>query len=249
MKKKILILNPNTSGEATKRMEEECRKVASPETEVKATCIPSKPEFSSWIVLSYVDFTICAAEATKIAWKERNNYDGLIVAGFSDVGLDAIKELLNIPVIGIAETAYHIASLLGHRFSVLTGTSKWTPPKHDYVKAVGVESKVVSFRSYSEWEEIAPPEILREHLITTAKKAIKEDGAEVIILGGGPLVGYGRKIEKELGVPVVDPTVTALKVMEGLIDLGLKHSKIGRWKNPKEKIGNIAYNRKWLDMP
>jgi len=248
-KKKILILNPNTSEETVASMEKECKKIASPETEVQVVCIPTKENFSSFVVLNYTDLAICTVEATKIAWQQRNNFDGIVVAGFSDVGLDAIRELLDIPVIGIAEAAYHVAALLGHRFSVLTGTSKWTPPKQDYVKAVGVESKVVSFRSYSEWNDLVSTEDLRKSLIDTARKAIVEDGAEVIIIGGGPLVGLGKEVENELGIPVIDPTLNALKLMEGLIDLGLRHSKIGRWKKPKDNIGANTYNRKWLDMP
>jgi allantoin racemase len=247
VKKKILILNPNTSEESAKQMAEECRKVAAPGTEVVSTYIRPRKDFSSYAVLCYVDMAICAMEAVKLAWKERRNVDGIVVAGFSDVGLDAMKELLDIPVIGIAEAAYHVASLLGHRFAVLTGTSKWTPPKHDYVKAVGVESKAVSFRSYSEWDEISSHEVLKNKLVEAARKSIEEDGAEVIILGGGPLAGYGKEVEKEIGVPVIDPAINAFKLLEGLIDLGLKQSKICRWKKPMESLGNIPYNRRWLD--
>jgi len=245
--KKILIINPNTSEEAARCMEEECRKIASPETTVDAVFIQSKSDYSSFVVLGYADLAICTVETIKIAWKNRNNYDGIIIAGFSDVGLDPVRELLDIPVIGIAEAAYHTAALLGHRFSVLTGTSKWTPPKEDYVKAVGIESKVASIRPYSEWEELLSDDDLLKCLIDTGRKAIEEDGAEAIIIGGGPLVGYGKKIQDALGIPVIDPTLNALKVMEGLIDLGLCHSKIRRWKKPKEKISDACYDRKWLE--
>ncbi len=247
--KRILIINPNTSEDTVAAMERECAKVASPQTEVKVVCIPTDENFSSFVVLNYTDLAICTVGAVKIAWQQRHHFDGIITAGFSDVGLDAMRELLNIPVIGIAESAYHVAALLGHRFSVLTGTSKWTPPKQDYVKAVGVEAKVVSFRSYCEWDDMISTHELQKNLIDTARKAVTEDGAEAIIIGGGPLVGLGKEIEKQLGVPVIDPTVTALKLMEGLIDLGLCHSKIGRWKGPKKNIGENEYNRKWLDMP
>jgi len=246
-KKKILVINPNTLEETARRMEEACRKIASPETTVDAVYIQSKSDFSSFVVLGYADLAICAVETIKIAWKKRNDYDGIIIAGFSDVGLDSVRELLEIPVIGIAEAAYHTAALLGHRFSVLTGTSKWTPPKEDYVKAVGIESKVASIRSYSEWDELLSVDDLEECLIKAGRKAIEEDNAEVIIIGGGPLVGYGKKIQDALGIPVIDPTLNALKVMEGLIDLGLCHSKIRRWKKPKEKISDVSYDRGWLE--
>ena len=139
MKKRILIINPNTAKDTAEKMEAECRKIAAPDTIVDATFIKARPGFSSYKVFSYVDLAICTVETIKIGWKKRHDYDGIIVAGFSDVGVDAMKEILEIPVLGIAEVSYHIAALLGHRFTVLTGTSKWTPPKHDYVRALGDE--------------------------------------------------------------------------------------------------------------
>ena len=125
------------------------------------------------------------------------------------------------------------------------------PPKHDYVKALGVEGKAVSFRAYSEWNESDSFDTVRNHLINVSRQAIEEDGAEVVILGGGPLVGFGKSIEKELGIPVIDPTLATFKLMESLIDLGLSQSKIRRWSRPLDALGDetgmIPYDRGWLD--
>jgi len=250
--KRILIINPNTSKPTTKQMEDACNAIASPGTTAHGKCIEERSDFSSYKVFSYIDLAICTYESVKIAWQNRNDYDGIVVAGFSDVGVDAMKEMIKIPILGIAEASYHLAALLGHRFSVLTGTAKWTPPKHDYVKSLGVEGKVASFRSYTEWDTNDSFDELKLRLINVSKKCM-EDGAEVIILGGGPLVGYGKLIEKELGIPVIDPTLAGFKMMETLIDLGHSHSKVGRWKQPLADLGDthgaIPYNRAWLDRP
>lgn len=251
--KRILIINPNTSKPTTKQMEDACNAIASPGTKAHGKCIEDRADFSAYKVFSYIDLAICAYESIKIAWQNRNDYDGIVVAGFSDVGVDAMKEMIEIPILGIAEASYHLAALLGHRFSVLTGTVKWTPPKHDYVKALGVEGKVASFRSYTEWDTNDSFDDMKQRLIEVSKKCIEEDGAEVIILGGGPLVGYGKLVEKELGIPVIDPTLAGFKMMETLIDLGHSHSKIGRWKPPLADLGDthgrIPYNRTWLEKP
>lgn len=249
--KRILIINPNTAKETAEVMQEQCRKIAEPGTQVDATYIKSRPGFSSYKVFSYVDLAICTTESIKIAWQNRMNYDGIIVAGFSDVGVDAMKEILDIPVIGIAEASYHLASLISHRFTVLTGTSKWTPPKDDYVRALGIETKVASFRTYSEWNESDSFEELKDRLITVARKAMAEDGAEAVILGGGPLVGYGKILQEELGIPVIDPTIAAFKLMETMVALGYCQSKKEKWSQPLDKLGDssgfIPYDRGWLD--
>lgn len=249
--KRILIINPNTARDTAEAMEAQCREIAGPDTQVEATYIKSRPGFSSYKVFSYVDLAICTTETIKIAWQNRDKFDGIIVAGFSDVGVDAIKEILSIPVLGIAEASYHIASLISHRFTVLTGTTKWTPPKDDYVRALGIEAKVASFRSYSEWDENDSFEALKERLLNVARKAMIEDGAEAVILGGGPLVGYGKLLEKDLNIPVIDPTIATFKLMESMIALGYSQSKKNRWSQPLSKLGNtggfIPYDRGWLD--
>jgi allantoin racemase len=249
--KRILIINPNTARETAEVMQEQCRKIADPGTHVEATYVKARPGFSSYKVFSYVDLSICTVESIKIAWQNRKKFDGIIVAGFSDVGVDAMKEILDIPVLGIAETSYHLASLISHRFTVLTGTTKWTPPKDDYVRALGIEAKVASFRSYSEWDEADDFETLKARLLAVARKAMAEDGAEAVILGGGPLVGYGTLLQAELGIPVIDPTIATFKMMESLIALGLSQSKKNRWSEPLDKLGDasgfIPYDRSWLD--
>lgn len=249
--KRILVINPNTAQDTAELMQQQCREVAEPGTYVEATHIKSRKGFSSYKVFSYVDLAICTTETIKIAWKNRDKFDGFIVAGFSDVGVDAIKELIDKPVLGIAEAAYHLAGLISHRFTVLTGTKKWTPPKDDYVKALGVEAKVASIRSYSEWDEADSFDQLKARLLSVARLAMEEDGAEAVILGGGPLVGYGRLLQNELKIPVIDPTIAAFKLMEALISLGYSQSKRNRWSPPLDKLGDskgfIPYDRGWLD--
>lgn len=249
--KRILVINPNTARATAELMQKQCQEIAEPGTHVEATYIQPREGFSSYKVFSYVDLAICTTETIKIAWKNRNSFDGFIVAGFSDVGVDAIKEILDKPVLGIAEAAYHLAGLISHRYSVLTGTSKWTPPKDDYVRALGVETKIASFRSYSEWDENDSFEALKERLLKVARLAIDEDGAEAIILGGGPLVGYGKVLQGELDIPIIDPTIAAFKLMETLISLGYSQSKKNRWSPPLTKLAetheDINYDRGWLD--
>lgn len=249
---RILIINPNTAQETAESMQTQCQACANPGTHVEAKCIETREGFSSHKVFSYVDLAICTVETVKIGWKNRDKFDGMIVAGFSDVGVDALKEVLSIPVLGIAEASYHLASLVSHRFTVLTGTTKWTPPKEDYVRGMGMEIKVASFRSYSEWDENDNFETLKLKLLNVARKAMEEDGAEAIILGGGPLVGYGKLLEKELGIPVIDPTIATFKLMETMISLGLSQSKKNRWSSPPKSLGDargrIPYDRRWLDQ-
>ena len=67
--------------------------------------------------------------------------------------------------------------------------------------------------------------------LETARLAIEEDQAEVIVLGCAGMTGMDKKLEKELGVPVLDGVVCALMILSGLIKYGVSISKIRRYKS------------------
>ena len=76
-------------------------------------------------------------------------------------------------------------------------------------------------------------------LTYASKTATKEDGAEVICLGCAGMTELDKPMEQELGVPVLDGVVCAVKMAEAAFDYGLKLSKIKAFKKPgpKEFVG------------
>jgi allantoin racemase len=81
----------------------------------------------------------------------------------------------------------------------------------------------------------AKPEKAKARILELARNAVEEEGVEVIILGCAGLAGYAEDVERELGVVVLDPTSVALKIAEAMVDLGLRHSRIGRFARPPVK--------------
>jgi allantoin racemase len=73
-------------------------------------------------------------------------------------------------------------------------------------------------------------------ILAEARKAVEEDGADVIVLGCGALFGLAQQLQKELGVPVIDPGLVALKIAEDLVKLRLAQSKKAfPFPNPKRR--------------
>jgi allantoin racemase len=58
-------------------------------------------------------------------------------------------------------------------------------------------------------------------------KSIEKDNADVIILGcmSMAFMEIAKEIQESCGVPVVNPALLSLEVLEGLIQGGLSHSK------------------------
>lgn len=249
--KRILIVNPNTSAPTALKMQKECELIASPDFKIRAVAIPETDQFKAEKVFSYIDLAYAVIETVKIAWSYRDKVDGVLLAGFSDVGLDPLREILDIPVVGIGEASCLMASLLGHRFSILTGTDKWTPPKQDTLARHGLTGRISSLRSYSEWSDTSGPEEILDGLEKVSRLCIDTDGAEAIVIGAGPLVGFGKLLQNRLGIPVLDPTLCGYLQLESCIKLDISHSKKRKWRNPPALIsdseGIYNYCREWMN--
>ncbi len=72
-------------------------------------------------------------------------------------------------------------------------------------------------------------------ILESSKKAIELDGAEVISLGCAGMTGLDKQLEAELGVPVIDGVVGALKMLEGLLAYGVRTSKRLAYGQPGSK--------------
>lgn len=161
-------------------------------------------------------------------------YDAMIIAAFPDPGLVAAREISDISVFGIEEVSLHIAAMLGAKFTVITTLQQRVPSKRAHVHGRGLEYSLASVRSLgqSTADNDSDPEKTKKRAIEIGKQSIKEDGAEVIILGCAGMAGYSHEIESELSVPVIDPITVTFKIVEAMVDLGLKHSKVGLFAQP-----------------
>jgi len=221
---KILCINPNSSSEVTEGIEKICIKYALPNTEIKVEFIKKAPSG----IESYHDAAISEKYLLDKfkEWKEQ--HDGFIVACHSDVGVDLLREMTSKPVIGIGEASLLFASVLGHKFSILSLKKKILPKKEDLVRKYGFEKRCASIRATG-LGVVATDKDKREKLVQEGIKAVKEDGAEVLILGCAGMAGFDKKIEKIVGVPIIDGVASALMIMESLIRYGVSTSKIGKY--------------------
>jgi len=168
---------------------------------------------------------------------EKKGYDAVIINCFGDPALEAAREIVDIPVIGAGQAALHVASLLGNRLSILFIGSEVTARKYlpKFQRIVSPE-KIASIRSIGLTVlEITENEEKCMSLLSNAgKRAIREDGADVLVLGCTGLSGFAEKLQRELNVPVVEPSISALKMAEILISMKLTQSKI-LYQKPGEK--------------
>ena len=232
---KIFVINPNTSQTMTDHIRVALEAVKRSDTELTVTCPDRGPET---IESAYDEAFAIPPTLGLVKKANEEGYDAVILACFSDPGLEAAREVSLIPVIGIEESTLHMAAMLGAKFSIMTPRKQRIPSKCEHVHIRGLSHFLASVRSLdlSVAETDSDPAKTKQRLMDVAKIAVEEDGAEVIIMGCAGMAGYAREIEETLSVKVLDPAAVALKIAEAMADLGLTHSKAGLFAAPPEKV-------------
>jgi Asp/Glu/hydantoin racemase len=174
-------------------------------------------------------FDVYIAEAGVRA--EEEGYDAVIMDTVSDSGLYALRSRLSIPVIGPGLVSYAVATMLGKRFSIVTMWDRWRYLYEKNLETYHLGEKCASVRAVN-----IPPDVealfagkeeeMFEKLTAEARKAIEEDGADVILLGSTTMHQAGDYLAAHLPCPVVNPGPVAIKMAETLVQLGLCHSKV-----------------------
>ena len=239
---KIKIINPNTTLEMTESIGAAGRSVARQGTEIVAV----SPSFGPASIESYYDEFLCAPGVIdEVRSGDLEGFDAYIVACYGDPGLHAAREVTVKPVIGIAEASLYTASILAARFSIVTVIPRIKTMLEEMVENYGFGRKVVNVRTtplYVLDVEKDPPAAL-ETLREEARRAVAEDDAEAILLGCAGFADFADELESELGIPVLDGVVCAVKLAEAVVELGKTTSKSKTYRFPERKAFTGAFSR------
>lgn len=185
----------------------------------------------------------------KIVQAEQDGMDAVISNCMDDPGVEAAREIVSIPVIGPAATSMHIAAMLGHRFSLMSNFDADTPAFENHATRAGLAGQLASVRAVSiPVLELGDRQRTIDALVEQSCRAVRQDGAHVIIFGCTAMTGLAEQIESGLrqqgiaDVPIVDPAIVALKIAEALADIGLSHSKRTYPAPPEKDI--VGYEAK-----
>ncbi|MFO1149198.1 MAG: aspartate/glutamate racemase family protein [Alsobacter sp.] len=231
---KLLVVNPNTTASMTAKIGAAARAVAAPGTEVLAV----NPADGPVSIEGFYDEAFSVPGLLReIARGEALGVAGHIVACFDDTGLEAARSLAAVPVIGIGEAAYHMASLLAHRFSVVTTLSRSIPALETNLLKYGLDRRCARVRAAEvpvlELED--PRSDAAARIGEEIERAKAEDHAEAIVLGCAGMADLAGHLSRRHGLPVVDGVAAAVTLAEGLARLGLATSKAGGYAAPRAK--------------
>ncbi|MCS0494848.1 aspartate/glutamate racemase family protein [Ancylobacter sp. MQZ15Z-1] len=238
---RIHLVNPNTTRSMTDKIAAAARAVAGAQTEIRAATSAMGP---ASIEGYYDDALALPGLLAAVAQAEAEGADAHIVACFDDTGVDAARALARAPVIGIGEAGFHLASLIAHRFAVVTTLSRSIAVIEGNLQRYGLDRRCCAVRASDvavlELED--PRSDARARISAEIGRAVREDRAEAIVLGCAGMADLARALALEHGVPVVDGVAGAVTLAEGLVRVGLATSKAGAYAPPRPKgyVGRLA---------
>jgi allantoin racemase len=235
---RILVVNPNTTASMTRKIGAAARAAASPGVEIIAV----NPEFGPPSIEGYYD-EVFSIPGIIAEMRKAGDVDATIIACFDDTGLDAARCLSLAPVIGIGEAAFHLASMIAHKFGVVTTLSRSIAPIEHNLQKYGLASRCSGVRASDvrvlELEE--PESNARKSIAEQIERAL-DDGAEAIVLGCAGMADLASDLARTSGVPVLDGIACAVVLAESLARLGARTSKVNTYGVPiaKQYSGGFA---------
>lgn len=230
---KLLLINPNISESVSELIRQEAMRSASSDTQVQVVTA----RFGVAYIETRFESLVGAYATAELAAEHYADADAVVVAAFGDPGLAGLREVMPIPVTGLTEAALASAHLLGHRFSIIAISQRIQAWYREVVESYGFGTRLASIRALDRpLSSIGG--VQQEHtdaLKALAERAVREDGAEVIVLAGAPLAGLARSIKGELPVPVVDGVSSAVRHAESLVALQPGRARLGSFAPPPVK--------------
>jgi allantoin racemase len=160
---------------------------------------------------------------------EREGYDAFLIGNIFQPGLHELRELLNIPVLGLAESSVQMACLMGPSFSLINVNPKFNRRIVDGIRLQGLESRMVSVEMMTVERpgvfDLAQtdPDVVAQivtQFVDTAHRAL-DKGAEVLIPAGGSLMAVLIKagLAQVDGAPVLNGITALIKTAEMAVQM------------------------------
>lgn len=207
----LLVINPNTSAAVSVLLHTHVQAALGGGWRVRT----ATARFGAPYISDEAGYAV-AAHATLDAWAAalagQTGPHAVLIGCFGDPGLFALRESSPVPVGGLAEAAFDEAARHG-RFAVVTGGERWKPMLRRLAQALGRDGALAGIHTVAPTgaELAADPAAARALLTQACRDAVRNCGAEAVVLGGAGLAGMAAAIQPEVGVPVIDSVLAGAR--------------------------------------
>jgi allantoin racemase len=228
MPMRLLLANANTTHAITLLCAETARRAAAPGTEI----IPATPAFGPAVISSRVEDAIAAHGLLDLLAQHAGRVDAVLLAVSLDTALEAARQVMPCPVLGMTEAACLTACLLGTRFGLVTFGA--TAAYRDRIAQHGLAGRSASLVGVATTPQqaLADPDAADRLTLAGIEQAVAE-GAEAVVMGGAALAGAARRLQPRCAVPLVDGIEAGVKLAEALVALAPAKPTAGSLAPPR----------------
>jgi allantoin racemase len=230
---KILVINSNTTQFITDLVAAEARRIASADTEIEAVT----GLIGAGVISGRTENAIGAYSSIELAAEHAAGCDAVLVAVSFDSGVEALRELLSIPVVGMTEAAALTACMLGGKFAVVTFGRRAIPIYEELIDYYGLGKRLACVQGM----RLPPNADVRElrnmtdELLQEVERLVAEHRAESVYLCGAIFAGLASKLQSRSPVPLLDGVSCGVKQAELLATIKVRKPTAGSYILPSGK--------------
>ncbi|MFK7763730.1 MAG: aspartate/glutamate racemase family protein [Roseobacter sp.] len=212
---RLLVINPNTSPGVTARIDAAAQDAAQPGDHFTTLC----PAYGPELIVTQAD----ADQANRAVVDTARDYsaplDGIVLASFGNTGATDVSALRpDIPVIGIAQAAFHAVRSIGGPFGIVTFGKALVPGLQAETEKENLREALLGI-SYLPSTDFGDPATVQQRYhadLAALCHEMQNRGAASIVMGGGPLAGLASRLSSEISIPLIDGTQAAIEMIRSL---------------------------------
>lgn len=210
--RKLLVINPNTSASVSQLLQTHVQAAAGLHVQVSTATArfgaPYIADEASYAVAAHATLDAWAAALARPAGATATpafEPDAVLIGCFGDPGLLALRESSPVPVTGLAEASFIEAARHG-RFAVVTGGERWGAMLQRLAQVLGHAPVLAGIHTVAPTgaQLAADPAAARILLAQACRDAVRQLGAQAVIVGGAGLAGMAASIQPTVDVPLID---------------------------------------------
>ena len=205
----ILLINPNTSTRSTEMMLTVARPLLPPGVTIRGVSAST----GEAMILNETALAVGEQEVVRMGVTDVEGIDAIVVAAFGNPGADKLRAMLPIPSSGSARPPFRTRR-------PGDGASASPPPRHSL--CVPSKLALIVFGLAATFTGVrvpggdplafaANPADQDEALAMAATQCIELDGAEAVVIGGGPLSDTAARLRQRFQNEIVEPVPAAMR--------------------------------------
>ncbi|MBR0651712.1 hydantoin racemase [Roseomonas terrae] len=219
---RLLVANPNTTDAITDACAAAARAAAAPGTEIIAVTA----RFGPAVIASRAENVIAGHAVLDLLAEHAGTVDAALLAVSHDTALDAARQIMPCPVVGMTEAACLTACMLGGRFGLVTfgGVELY----RELMTRYGLESRLADIIGVNAATAEADADSIGSKVLAAAR-ALAAEGATSVVLAGAALASLDNRLQEASPVPLLDGMACGVRMAELLVALKLPKPRAGSY--------------------